>query len=94
MLYLCNMLPNPGCYSISSQQNRKVGAKLHSGTKSVCNSEPLIVNADPVRMPRSDVSRKAPVGKDLVARRAFVHPRLHVNFAHVASHGGLVADAL
>ena len=61
---------------------------------SVCNPEPLIVNAGPIWMLGSDVSKEEPVGKDLVAGRAFVHPRPHVNLAHVAPHGGLVTDAL
>ena len=45
-------------------------------------------------MLRSDVIWESPVGKDLVTGRAFVHPRLHVNLAHVAPHGGLATDAL
>ena len=42
----------------------------------------------------SDMLGKSPVGKDLVAGRAFVHLRLHVDLAHVAPHGRLVTDAL
>ena len=41
-----------------------------------------------------DMSCKSPVGKQLVTGRAFVHLWLHVDFAHVASHGVLVTDAL
>ena len=62
--------------------------------ESLRQSETLIVNANPIGVLGLDMSCKSSVGKQLVTGRAFVHLWLHVDFAHVASHGVLVTDAL
>ena len=72
----------------------KSNSNSNGNFESLRQSETLIVNADPIGMLGLDMSCKSPVGKQLVTGRTFVHLWLHVHFAHVASHGVLVTDAL